>query len=63
MSGNNEDFEEREGQKAYFAKQNGYFECVGCGSVLNPSEMSSLPNLCKNCKYDNDKHDKFEKNK
>ncbi|MCC7668921.1 MAG: hypothetical protein ABF709_05015 [Leuconostoc pseudomesenteroides] len=60
MSKNNEDFEERESQKNYFAKKNGYFECVGCGSVLSPSDMSSLPNLCKNCKADIDKHDKFE---
>lgn len=61
MSKNDDDFEARERQKAYFAKQKGYFECVGCGGLYAPEEMSTLLNLCKNCDYDNNKHDKFEK--
>ncbi|QQE97572.1 hypothetical protein [Leuconostoc citreum] len=61
MSRDYDEIENREAQQAYFAKQKGYFECVGCGGLYPPEEMSALPNLCKNCDYDNNKHDQFEK--
>lgn len=61
MSRNSEDYEERETQKKFFAKKQGYFNCVGCGGFYSPEKMSSYENLCKNCDYDNNKHDKFEK--
>lgn len=60
MSKNNEDYEAREAQKTFFAKEKGYFNCVGCGGLYPPEDMSSYEDLCKNCDYDNNKHDKFE---
>lgn len=61
MSKNFEEKEENERKQKNGALKNGCFECIGCGSVLSSLEMSSYPELCKNCNYDNDKNDRFEK--
>lgn len=62
MSKNNEDYEEREAQKEFYAKEKGYFKCTDCGGMYRPTDMSNYENLCKNCNDDHfDKYDKFEK--